>query len=163
MRFPPIRFTTSCDRLCRISARRRPKDSPSGALGAITAQSGCQTAVAATLSFMGGFSAARRRLRERLCDGADRSTPSQNQIDVRARFRAANEMGPVAVEVERPRARHRPDDALRQAVRHSRERGLSGMRHPSRVGRPARQQARQVDSPHRRAARTACLSLFPRI
>ena len=70
-------------------------------------------------------------------------------------LRAADEMGLVAVEVQRPRARHRPDDALRQALRHSRERGLSRMRHPGRVGRPARQQARQVDSPHGRAARTA--------
>ena len=35
---------------------------------------------------MRGFSAARQRLRERLYDGADRSTPSPNQIDVRARF-----------------------------------------------------------------------------
>ena len=56
------------------------------ALGTITAQSGCQTAVASNLSFMGGFSAARQRLREWLYDGADRSTPSPNQTDVRARF-----------------------------------------------------------------------------
>ena len=35
---------------------------------------------------MGGFSAARQRLRERLYDGADLSTPSPNQTDVRARF-----------------------------------------------------------------------------
>ena len=35
---------------------------------------------------MGGFSAARQRLREWLYDGADRSTPSPNQTDVRARF-----------------------------------------------------------------------------
>ena len=38
------------------------------------------------LSFSGGFYAVRQRLREWLCDGADRSTPSPNQIDVRARF-----------------------------------------------------------------------------
>ena len=55
------------------------------ALGTITAQSGCQTAVAAKLSHVGGFAAARQRLRERLYDGADRSTPSPNQTDVRAR------------------------------------------------------------------------------
>ena len=61
-------------------------------------------------------------------------------------------MGLVAVDVQRPRARHRPDDALRQAVRHRRERGLSGMRHPRRVGRHARQQAGQVDRPGMRAA-----------
>ena len=34
----------------------------------------------------GGFSAVRQRLREWLCDGADRSAPSPNRIDVRARF-----------------------------------------------------------------------------
>ena len=54
--------------------------------GAITAQSGCRNAVIAALTFTGGFSAVRQRLREWLYDGADRSTPSPNQIDVRARF-----------------------------------------------------------------------------
>ena len=54
--------------------------------GTITAQSGCRNAVIAALNFTGGFSAVRQRLREWLYDGADRSTPSQNQIDVRARF-----------------------------------------------------------------------------
>ena len=54
--------------------------------GTITAKSGCQNAVIAALTFIGGFSAVRQRLREWLYDGADRSTPSQNQIDVRACF-----------------------------------------------------------------------------
>ena len=54
--------------------------------GTITAKSGCRNAVIAALNFTGGFSAVRQRLREWLCDGADRSTPSPNQIDVRARF-----------------------------------------------------------------------------
>ena len=70
-------------------------------------------------------------------------------------LRAADEMGPVAVEVQRPRARHRPDNALRQALRRSRKRRLSGMRRPCRVGRHARQQARQVNRPRRRSARPA--------
>ena len=42
-----------------------------------------------------------------------------------------------------------------QAQRRSRERGLSRMRDPGRVGPHARQQARQVDRPHSRSARTA--------
>ena len=50
--------------------------------GTITAQSGCRNSVIAALNFTGGFSA----VREWLCDGADRSTPSLNRIDVRARF-----------------------------------------------------------------------------
>ena len=54
--------------------------------GTITAQSGRRNAVIAALTFTGGFSAVRQRLREWLYDGADRSTPSPNQIDVRARF-----------------------------------------------------------------------------
>ena len=54
--------------------------------GTITAKSGRQNAVIAALNFTGGFSAVRQRLREWLYDGADRSTPSQNQIDVRACF-----------------------------------------------------------------------------
>ena len=122
--------------------------------GTITAQSGCQNAVIAALNFTGGFSAVRQRLREWLYDGADRSTPSPNQIDVRARFRAADGLGLVDVEVRRSRARHRPDNALRQALRRRRERGLSGMRHPGRLDRPARQQTRQVDRPYMRTARS---------
>jgi len=54
--------------------------------GTITAQSGCQNSVIAALTFAGGFSSVRQRLREWLYDGADRSTPSPNQIDVRACF-----------------------------------------------------------------------------
>ena len=54
--------------------------------GTITAQSGRRNAVIAALTFTGGFSAVRQRLRERLCEGADRSAPSPNRIDVRARF-----------------------------------------------------------------------------
>ena len=54
--------------------------------GTITAKSGCQNAVIAALTFTGRFSAIRQRLREWLYDGADRSTPSPNQIDVRACF-----------------------------------------------------------------------------
>ena len=94
----------------------------------ITAQSGRLYSVSAALTFTGGFSAARQRIREWLYGGADRSAPSPNRIDVRARFRAADAMGAVAVEVRRPRARRRSDNALRQAARHRRERGLSGMR-----------------------------------
>ena len=60
------------------------------------------------------------------------------------------------------RARHRPDNALRQDLRHSRERRLSEIRHPGRVGRHARQQARQADSPRAQICSTACLSPFPR-
>ena len=71
------------------------------AFGTITAQSGCRNAVIAALNFTGGFSAARQRLRELLCDGADRSAPSPNRIDARARFRAAHAMGLVAVDVQR--------------------------------------------------------------
>ena len=46
--------------------------------GTAAARSGCLTAAA--------VAAARRRLRERLLDGADRARPSPNQIDVRACF-----------------------------------------------------------------------------
>ena len=77
-------------------------------------------------------------------------------------LRPAHAMGLVAVDVQRPRARHRPDNALRPTVRHRRERGLSGMRHPGGVGRHARQQTRQVDRPGLRAARFACRSPFHR-
>ena len=56
------------------------------AFGTVTAKSGCQNSVIAALNFTGGFSAIRQRLREWLCDGADRSTPSSNRINVRARF-----------------------------------------------------------------------------
>ena len=122
--------------------------------GTITAHSGCRNAVTLALSFAGGFYVVRRRLREWLYDGADRSTPSPNQIDVRARF-APLMRWVLSLWKFRPRARHSPDNALRQALRHSRERRLSGMRHPGRVGSPARQQAGQVDSPHGRAARSA--------
>ena len=81
-------------------------------------------------------------------------------------LRAADEMGPVAAEVQRPRARHRSDDALRQALRHSRERRLSRMRRPGRVGRPARQQVRQQDrqvgQTPQSSCSTCCLSPFPK-
>ena len=120
--------------------------------GTITAQSGRQNAVIAALNFTGGFSAVRQRLREWLCDGADRSAPLPKRTDVRARFRAAHAVGLVAVDVQRHRARHRPYNALRPTVRHRRERGLSGMRHPRRAGRHARQQAWQVNRPGMRAA-----------
>ena len=77
-------------------------------------------------------------------------------------LRPADATGSVAVEIRRPRARHRPDDALRLAARHRRERGLSGMRHPCRLGCHARQQAGQAD---RLASEplTACRSPFPQI
>ena len=67
------KFIRRCDRPCRISARRRPRDSSSGALGTITAQSGCQNKVAAKFSHIAGFETARQRLREWLYDGADRA------------------------------------------------------------------------------------------
>ena len=70
-------------------------------------------------------------------------------------LRPAHAMGLVAVDVQRPRARHRPDNALRPALRRRRERGLSGMRHPGRLGRHARQQKGRVDRPRLRAARSA--------
>ena len=127
-----------------------------------TARSGCGNAVIAAPTFTGGFSAVRQRLREWLCDGSARSTPSPNR-DRRPRpLRPADATGSVAVEIRRPRARHRPDDALRQAARHRRERGLSGMRHPCRLGCHARQQAGQAD---RLASEplTACRSPFPQI
>ena len=54
--------------------------------GTITAQSGRRNSVIAALTFTGGFSAVRRRIREWLYDGADRSTPSPKRIDVLARF-----------------------------------------------------------------------------
>ena len=56
------------------------------AFGTITAKSGRGNSVIAALNFTLGFSAVRRRIREWLYDGADRSTPSPNQIDARARF-----------------------------------------------------------------------------
>ena len=95
------------------------------------------------------------------CYGVDRSTSSPNQIDVRARFRPADAMGLVAVDVQRPRARHRLDNALRQALRHRRERGLSGMRHTRGVGRHARQQARQVGRTRHRAANRLSVAIPP--
>ena len=61
-------------------------NSPDAATDHAASQRGCQNAVIAALTFTGGFSAVRRRLREWLYDGADRSTPSQNQTGVRARF-----------------------------------------------------------------------------
>ena len=68
----------------------------------ITAKSGRQNSVIAALTFTGGFSAVRQRLREWRCDGADRSAPSPNRIDVRARFRPAHAAGLGAVDVQRP-------------------------------------------------------------
>ena len=71
-------------------------------------------------------------------------------------------MGLVAVDVRRPRARHIPDNALRPAARHRRERGLSGMRHSRRrMGRHARQQARQVDRLGARAANRLSVAIPP--
>ena len=126
-----------------------------------TAQSGRRNSVSAALTFTGGFSAARQRIREWLYDGADRSAPSPNLIDVRARFRAADAMGAVAVEVRRPRACRRYDNALQEAARYRRERGLSGMRHPSGVG--ARQQTGQADRPGARAANRSSIAVPPRM
>ena len=55
-------------------------------LGTATAGSGCRSAAAAALAFMGKAESVRQRLREWLRDGADRARPSPNQIDVRASF-----------------------------------------------------------------------------
>ena len=114
-----MRFPSEC---CRIHRTLRHDHSTSygGAVqgtrpvdvGTVTAQSGRRNAVIAALTFTGGFSAVRQRLRGRLCDCADRSAPSPNRIDVRARFRAADAMGLVAVEAQRPRAHSRSDNAL---------------------------------------------------
>ena len=79
-------FIRRCDRPCRISARRSSNGLALWTFGTITARSGCQNAVIAALTFTGGFSAIRQRLREWLYDGADRSTPSPNRIDAPARF-----------------------------------------------------------------------------
>ena len=127
--------------------------------GTITARNGCQNAViAALLPFSGRFGAVRQRLREWLRDGSDRARPLPKS-DRRPRLlRSADGAGSVAVEIRRPRARHRPDDALRQAGRRGRRRRLSRMRHPGRVGRHARQQARRVDSPGGRVAGVAVSS-----
>ena len=157
-----VRFPSECYQIHRTLRQTMPhlteaqsKGLALWTFGTITAKSGCQNSVIAALNFTGGFSAVRQRLREWLYDGADRSTPSPNQIDVRARFRAADAMGLVAVDVQRPRARHRPDNAVRPPLRRRRERGLSGMRHPGRVGRHARQQTGQMDRTRLRAARFA--------
>ena len=104
------------------------------AFGTVTAKSGCQNAVIAALTFTGRIlrrpaATPRMALRRR------RPLRAVPQSDRRPRpLRAADEMGLVAVDVQRPRARHRPDNALRPALRRRRERGLSGMRHPCPLG-----------------------------
>ena len=89
-----MRFPAGCCQIQPHLSEARTKGFALRVYGTITAQSGCQTAVAAKLSFTREFSAVRQRLRERLYDGADRSTPSPNQIDVCARFRAADRLVP---------------------------------------------------------------------
>ena len=54
--------------------------------GAILAGSGCQSAVAVSLSFVAGFNTMRQYLREWLYDGADRSNPCLTQLDVSVCF-----------------------------------------------------------------------------
>ena len=88
-----MRFPSECCQIQRTLRQTMPHLSEAQSkglalwtFGTITAQSGCQNSVIAALTFIGGFSAVRQRLREWLYDGADRSTPSQNQIDVRACF-----------------------------------------------------------------------------
>ena len=88
-----MRFPSECYQIHRTLRQTMPHLSEAQSkglalwtFGTITAQSGCQNAVIAALNFTGGFSAVRQRLREWLYDGADRSTPSPNQIDVRACF-----------------------------------------------------------------------------
>ena len=88
-----MRFPAECYQIHQTMRQTMPHLSeaqPKGlalwVFGTITDRGGCPNAVIAALTFMGGFSAVRQRLREWLYDGADRSTPSPNQIDVRARF-----------------------------------------------------------------------------
>ena len=106
------RFTGPCDRTMPNLSEAQSKGLSRRTFETATAQSGRWNAVIAALTFTGGFSAVRQRLRGRLCDCADRSAPSPNRIDVRARFRAADAMGLAAVEVQPPRARRRSDNAL---------------------------------------------------
>ena len=54
--------------------------------GIIMAQSGCQNAVAAELSFIGNFNSIRQYLREWLYNGQDRANPCGVQLDVRLCF-----------------------------------------------------------------------------
>ena len=68
-----------------------------------------------------------------------------NQTYVRARF--ADAMAAVAVEVRRPSALRISDDAVRQAARRSRKRGLSGTRHHGRAGRHAPRRSRKRIDP----------------
>ena len=77
---------------CRISAKRSPKDPPFGGARNHNRQKRMPDA----LAFTGGVAAVRRRLREWLCDEADRSTPAPNQINARARFAALMKLGFVA-------------------------------------------------------------------
>ena len=69
-------------------------------------------------------------------------------------------MAAVAVEVRRPSALRISDDAVRQAARRSRKRGLSGTRHHGRAGRHAPRRPRQADRPGGRFANRR-LSPFP--
>ena len=123
--------------------------------GTITARNGCQNAVALALAFTGGFFAVRQRLREWLYYGADRSTPSPNQIDVRARFAPLMKWilslwksNDLALAIDPTTLADRLCVIVVSVV-------YRRARHPGRVGCPARQQARQAYRLHRRAARPA--------
>ena len=162
-----MRFPSECCQIHRAPRQRMPHLSeaqPRGldlwTFGTITAQSGRRNSVIASLNFTGGFSAVRRRLREWLYYGADRSTPSPNRIDVRARFAPLMRWALSLRKSNDLALARRSDYALRQVARHRSERGLSGMRHPGRLGRHARQHTGQANRTRRRAANRR-LSPFP--
>lgn len=56
--------------------------------GTVLARSGCQNAVVAALSLLGGWDTVRQRLREWLYDGKDKAAPCGTEVDVRACFGA---------------------------------------------------------------------------
>ena len=152
------RFTRPCDKPCRTSRRRSPRDSPSNVRNHNRPKRTPE--LRHRRPDLHGRILRRPAASPRVdLRRTDRSAPSPNRIDVRARFRPAHAAGLGAVDVQRPRARHRPDNPLRQDARHRRERGLSGMRHPRRVGRHARQQ----DRPGGRSANRLSVAIPPTI
>ena len=153
-------FSGLCDRPCRTLRRRSPKGSPSGVRNRNRPKRTPE--LRHRRPDVHGRILRRPTATPRVALRRRRPLRAVPESDRRPRpLRAADAVGSAAVDVQRPRARHRHDNAPRPTLRHRRERGLSGMRHPGGAGRHARQQAGQVDRPGGRAANRLSVAIPP--